>query len=113
MLPAFPYFDMQQLNLDWLLETIANMQTAFCPLVHIDTVSEDSDDGIINVLSNNTDNIPLGVSFIHSGKETDAVQFFVLFFRVNDENGFGYIMFHNSENISINQVYMEDGVWGY
>lgn len=111
MLADFPYFNSQQLNLDWILERIALMEKSFVPYVRLDAISADNDNAVIAAFNTNVDNMPLGFSILHFGvPNEDEVQVFSFCFRTDTDNGWCFV-FHNSDNISISGLSMSNGVW--
>lgn len=105
----FPYFNSQQLNLDWLLSTVAEIKNTMIPQINIDILVDDSDDGLINTLNRNNNKIPLGASVIHVGRYVDEAQLFIFFGRANENIGYGYVMFNFSNNISIGNIGLYNG----
>lgn len=107
----FPYFNMQQINLDWLLQTVQELKETRVPLVKLPAVSDDSDDGLFALLSKYVDSIPQGVSFIQSREDNEYCQIYIMFFRFDENNGFGFVMPGVYDNITLSQVILYDGVW--
>lgn len=111
MLSDFPYFNSQQLNLDWILERIASMEKSFVPYVRLDAIGADNDNAVVAAFNANVDNMPLGFSILYFGvPNEDEVQVFSFCFRTDTDSGWCFI-FHNSDNISISQLNMENGIW--
>jgi hypothetical protein len=109
--PRFPYFTEQQLNLDWLLEKVSLLERSAIGQVDIETLYDDADDAVLAALNRYKDKIPFGASVIHLGRYTDQTQVFILFCRADDQRGHGSILYSTSDNISIWEIELADGVF--
>ena len=104
----FPYFNMQQLNLDWLLDHIANMPE----IVHVPALAGDDLDDVMDMIDLKALEIPKGFCFMQAGLIDDPLdrQCLCLIFKADNDNIIGFVMGH-SANIALNGMKKEAGVW--
>lgn len=104
----FPYFNMQQLNLDWLLEHISNMPM----IVHVPALAGDDVSDVMDMIDLKALEIPKGFSFMQAGLLDDPIdrQCLCLIFKADNDNIIGFVMGH-SANINLNGIKKEAGVW--
>lgn len=104
----FPYFNMQQLNLDWLMDHIANMPE----IVHVAALAGDDLSDMQDMIDLKALEIPKGISFVQFGLLDDPVarQGAALLFKVDNDNIIG-LSFGISGNILVNQLYKVGGAW--
>lgn len=104
----FPYFNMQQLNLDWLLEHISNMPM----IVHVPALAGDDLPDVMDMIDLKALEIPKGFSFMQAGLLDDPIdrQCLCLIFKADNDNIISFVMGH-SANIGLNGLKKEAGVW--
>ena len=104
----FPYFNMQQLNLDWLLEHISNMPM----IVHVPALAGDDLPDVADMIDLKALEIPKGFSFMQAGQLDDPLdrQCLCLIFKADNDNIIGFVMGY-SANIGLNGLRKEAGVW--
>ena len=104
----FPYFNMQQLNLDWLLDHIANMPE----IVHVPALAGDDLSDVADMIDLKALEIPKGISFMQAGLLDDPIerQCMCLIFK-NDNDNIILMVFSQSANIGINGMQKQAGVW--
>ena len=104
----FPYFNMQQLNLDWLMERIANMPT----IVHVPALAGDDLSDVADMIDLKALEIPKGISFMQAGQLDDPFerQCMCLIFK-NDNDNIAVMVFSQSTNIGIYGIMKQAGVW--
>lgn len=104
----FPYFNMQQLNLDWLLDHIANMPE----IVHVPALAGDDLSDVMDMIDLKALEIPKGFCFMQAGLLDDPLdrQCLCLIFKADNDNIIGFVMGH-SANIGLNSLKKEAGVW--
>lgn len=104
----FPYFNMQQLNLDWLLDHIANMPE----IVHVPALAGDDLSDVMDMIDLKALEIPKGISFMQAGLLDDPLdrQCAAILFKADNDNIVGFAMGH-SANIDLNRLKKEAGVW--
>lgn len=104
----FPYFNMQQLNLDWLMEYIGNMPQ----IVHVPALAGDDMSDVADMIDLKALEIPKGISFMQAGQLDDPLerQCMCLIFK-NDNDNIILMVFSQSVNIGINGMQKQAGVW--
>ena len=104
----FPYMTTQQLNLDWLLDRVANMPE----IVHVPALAGDDIGDVMDMIDLKALDIPKGFSFMQAGQPDDALdrQCLCLIFKADKDNIIGFVMGH-SANINLNGLKKEAGVW--
>ena len=104
----FPYFNMQQLNLDWLLDHIANMPE----IVHVPALAGDDLTDVADMIDLKALEIPKGISFMQAGQLDDPMerQCMCLIFK-NDNDNIIVLAFSQSSNIGIYGISKTAGVW--
>lgn len=104
----FPYFNMQQLNLDWLMEHIGNMPE----IVHVPALAGDDLSDVADMIDLKALEIPKGFSIMQAGLLDDPLdrQCAALLFKADNDNIIGFVMGF-SANILLNGVHKEAGVW--
>ena len=104
----FPFMSMQQLNLDWLLEHIANMPV----IVHVPALAGDDYDDVLDMIDLKALEIPKGFSIMVAGIPDDPVdrQCACLLLKADDDNIMGFMMGF-SGNIQLNGMQKSGGVW--
>ena len=104
----FPYFNMQQLNLDWLMEHISNMQQ----IVHVPALAGDDLSDVADMIDLKALEIPKGISFMQAGQLDDPFdrQCMCLIFK-NDNDNIITMVFSQSANIGIYGITKTAGVW--
>ena len=104
----FPYMTMQQLNLDWLMEHIANMPE----IVYVAALAGDDLSDVMDMIDLKALEIPKGFSFMQAGQLDDPLdrQCLCLIFKADNDNIIGFVMGH-SANIGLNGLKKEAGVW--
>lgn len=104
----FPYFNMQQLNLDWLMEHIGNMPQ----IVHVPALAGDDLSDVADMIDLKALEIPKGISFMQAGQLDDPFerQCMCLIFK-NDNDNIAVMVFSQSANIGIYGMMKQSGVW--
>lgn len=104
----FPYFNMQQLNLDWLLDHIANMPE----IVHVPALAGDDLSDVADMIDLKALEIPKGISFMQAGQLDDPIerQCAALIYK-NDNDNIVCLAFGQSANIGIYGMMKQAGVW--
>lgn len=104
----FPYFNMQQLNLDWLMEHIANMPK----IVHVPALAGDDLSDVCDMIDYHALDIPKGICFMQAGQLDDPLdrQCAAILFKADNDNIIGFAMGF-SANILLNMLHKEAGVW--
>ena len=104
----FPYFNMQQLNLDWLMDHIANMPE----IVHVAALAGDDLSDVMDMIDLKALEIPKGICFVECGLPDDPMdrRCMVLLFKIDNDNMVG-IAFGMSSDINITGIRKEAGVW--
>lgn len=104
----FPYFNMQQLNLDWLMDHIANMPE----IIHVAALAGDDLSDVMDMIDLKALEIPKGISLMQTGQLDDPIsrQCAALLFKVDNDNIIGMVM-GLSADININMIKKEAGVW--
>ena len=104
----FPYFNMQQLNLDWLMDHIARMPE----IVHVAALAGDDLSDVMDMIDLKALEIPKGFSFLQCGQLDDPLdrQCICLILKADNDNLIGMV-FGYSANIGWNGLRKEAGVW--
>lgn len=104
----FPYFNMQQLNLDWLLDHISNMPE----IVHVPALAGDDLSDVMDMIDLKALEIPKGFCFMQAGLLDDPLdrQCICLILKADNDNIIGMV-FGYSSNIGWNGLRKEAGVW--
>ena len=104
----FPYFKMQQLNLDWLMEYVKNMPV----LVHLPALAGSTDDDLIDMVDNQIEYIPDGVCFIEFGTDGDDQmrRGACMVYKQDDDNLLMFSLFF-APAIGVNMYGKVNGVW--
>lgn len=86
----FPYFNMQQLNLDWLLDKVAT----FPEIIPAPALAAESNQSVYDVIDSKYDHIPVGISFLLCGTPDDAnaKRCGILIFKLDSDNMYGLIL---------------------
>lgn len=103
----FPYFNMQQLNLDWLMDHIANMPE----IVHVAALAGDNLSDLQDMIDLKALEIPKGISFLQCGQLDDPInrQAAALIFKIDNDNIVGLAL--GISNISVTPITKDAGVW--
>lgn len=104
----FPYFNMQQLNLDWLLEYVAR-----CPeMIAAPALSEDNNQSVYDAIDSMDDNTPDGLSFIVCGDAEDTAvrRCCIMVWKMDDNNLYGIIL-STSANLRGRKCAKINGNW--
>lgn len=104
----YPFFNMQQLNLDWLMDHIANMPE----IIHLPAPAGDDLSDLQDMIDMKALEIPKAICFVECGVHDDPMErrCACLLFKIDNDNMIG-IAFGMSGNIGINPIYKESGVW--
>lgn len=103
----FPYFNTQQLNLDWLMDHIKNMPE----IVHVAALAGESLSDLQDMIDLKALEIPKGISFLQCGHLDDPVtrQCAALIFKVDNDNLAGISL--GVSGIGIQPFMKEAGDW--
>lgn len=104
----FPYFNMQQLNLDWMLEKMAEMPV----IVSVPVLAGDDLSDVVNMIDYKAQDIPRGICFMLAGTQDDPNdrRCACLLFKMDDDNIVGLAM-SVSGNIGVWAITKVGGVW--
>lgn len=104
----FPYMTTQQLNLDWLMDHIANMPE----IVHVPALAGDDLPDVQDMIDLKALEIPKGISFMQAGQLDDPYdrQCMCLIFK-NDNDNIISLVLSQSANIGVYFVVKQAGVW--
>lgn len=104
----FPYFNMQQLNLDWILDRVRNMPM----IVQLPLLAGDDYSDVLDMIDYKAQDIPRGVNFAIMGTPEDPIvqQCCCLIYKIDDDNLIGF-MLGLSSNIGVNVFQKVAGVW--
>lgn len=104
----FPFFNMQQLNLDWLMDHIANMPE----IVHLPALAGDDLQDVADMVDAKALEIPKGICFLEFGLKDDPLdrQACALVFKVDNDNLRVFVM-GMSANIDFFGMHKDAGVW--
>ena len=105
---SFPYFNTQQLNLDWVMEHISNN------VVKVPAIAF-TGSGVLaveTVIDNSGDSIPNGFIVVMLGADGDSAErcACVLLYKIDNDNMCGIAMSMASE-IGITNIIKRGGVW--
>lgn len=106
----FPYFNMQQLNLDWIMDKVAT----FPEIVTAPALTQEDMDGVELVIDSKDEYIPVGISFLLIGTPQDdnTKRAACLIFKMDLENKIVMTMtFANS--IGFGFSIKHEGVWSH
>lgn len=86
----FPYFNMQQLNLDWLLTRVAHSPE----ILDAPMLSADSNQGIYDAIDGAAYETPAGLSFLVCGGAEDTAErrCCIMVWKIDDDNLYGIIL---------------------
>ena len=103
----FPYFNMQQLNLDWLLTRVAHSPE----IVDAPMLSADNNQGVYEAIDRAANNTPDGLSFIVCGDDEDPAErrCCIVLWKI-DENLYGIIL-STSANLRNKKCAKINGNW--
>jgi len=104
----FPYFNMQQLNLDWLMERIAKSPE----IIKLPALAGDDMSDVADMIDYKALEIPKGICFIECGLPDDPLErrCGCLIYK-NDNDNIIVMAMGQSANIGINMLKKEAGVW--
>lgn len=104
----FPYFNMQQLNLDWLMERIAKSPE----IIKLPALAGDDLSDVQNMIDYKALDIPKGICFIDCGLADDPLErrCACLIYKVDNDNLIALTM-GMSVNIGVNVIVKSNGVW--
>ena len=104
----FPYFNMQQLNLDWLMERIAKSPE----IIKLPALAGDDMPDVANMIDYKALEIPKGICFIECGLQDDPVErrCACLIYKIDNDNIVAMAM-SLSGNIGINMLIKFEGAW--
>ena len=104
----FPYFNMQQLNLDWLMERIAKSPE----IIKLPALAGDDIPDIANMIDNKALEIPKGICFIECGLSDDPMdrRCACLIYKLDNDNMIVFAM-GMSGNIAVNTLFKTGGAW--
>lgn len=104
----FPYFNMQQLNLDWLLTRVAH-----CPeIVDAQQLSADTNQGIYDAIDSVDAKTPNGLSIIVCGDigDDDARRCCIIVWKMDFNNLYGIVL-STSANLRGRTCAKINGTW--
>ena len=86
----FPYFNMQQLNLDWLLDKVAT----FPEIIAAPALTAETNTAVYNAIDGKQEHIPVGISFLNCGTPDDETvkRCAILIFKIDTDNLYGIIL---------------------
>ena len=104
----FPYFNMQQLNLDWLMERIAKSPE----IIKLPALAGDDLSDVQTMIDLKALDIPKGICFIECGLPDDPVdrRCACLIYKLDNDNLIGFAM-GLSVNIGVNVIAKANGEW--
>lgn len=104
----YPYFNMQSLNLDWLMDRIANMPE----IVQVPALAGTNLSDVEDMLDMKALEIPKTLSFVKCGVHDDPMerQCLVILFKIDNDNMAG-LCFGFTPDISFQAIYKEGGSW--
>lgn len=104
----FPYFNMQQLNLDWLMDHIARMPE----IIKLPALAGDQLQDVADMIDAKALDVPKGICFVECGLPDDPIdrRCMVLLFKIDNDNMIG-LAFGMSPDINISGIHKEAGVW--
>lgn len=104
----YPYFNMQQLNLDWLLTRVAH-----CPeIVDAPMLSTDTNQGIYDAIDSAAAITPEGLSIIVCGDigDDDTKRCSIILWKMDFNNLYGIVL-STSANLRGRQCAKINGTW--
>lgn len=106
----FPYFNMQQLNLDWIMDKVAT----FPEIVTAPALTQEDIDGVALAIDSKDEHIPVGISFLLIGTPQDAntKRAACLIFKMDLENKIVLTMTF-ADSISFGFSIQYEGVWSH
>ena len=104
----FPFMNMQQLNLDWLLEHVSHMPE----IVQLPALAGDDLSDLMDMIDMKELDIPKNICFIRCGLPDDPIdrRCSALLFKADNDNIVG-IALGFSANIGVWVIKKEAGVW--
>ena len=104
----FPFMNMQQLNLDWLLEHVSHMPE----IVQLPALAGDDLSDVQDMIDAKSLDIPKTICFIRCGLPDDNMerQCAALIFKIDNDNIMGLVM-GLSANINVVSIIKKAGVW--
>ena len=104
----FPYFNMQQLNLDWLMERVSHTPE----IIQLPALAGDDLSDVHDMIDLKALDIPKAICFINCGLHDDPQdrRCAVLLFKIDNDNMIGMVM-GLSANIGINVIMKVAGAW--
>lgn len=106
----FPYFNMQQLNLDWIMDKVAT----FPEIVTAPALTQEDIDGVALAIDSKDENIPVGISFLLIGTPQDdnTKRAACLIFKMDLENKIVMTM-TLANGIGFGYSVQYEGVWSH
>ena len=105
----FPYFSMQQLNLDWIMDYLRDIGSICVPIVKFEMPPENTTIALLEYLGQHKDDVPIGISLLTFGNEADEHSLACLFFRMKNDTGIGpFIGFYPFKG---QQLMLQNGAW--
>ena len=104
----FPYFNMQQLNLDWLMERIAKSPE----IIKLPALAGDDLPDVQNMIDYKALDIPKGICFIECGLPDDPEdrRCACLIYKLDNDN-LVVLTMGMSANIAVNVMFKQAGAW--
>lgn len=106
----FPYFNMQQLNLDWIMDKVAT----FPEIITAPALTQEDIDGVVLVIDSKDEHIPVGISFLLIGtpQDTNTKRAACLIFKMDLENKIVMTM-TLANGIGFGYSVQYEGVWSH
>lgn len=103
----FPFMNMQQLNLDWLLEHVSHMPE----IVQLPALAGDDLSDLQDMIDAKSLDIPKTICFIRCGLRDDDIarQAAALLFKIDNDNIVGIALGIN--NITVTPIMKDAGAW--
>ena len=104
----FPYFNMQQLNLDWILDKVQS----FPSIIQVPQLAGDDLSDVADMIDYHDQDIPRGISFMLAGTSDDPNdrRCAAWIFKMDKDNICVFVM-SLSGNIGCWYLHKELGVW--
>lgn len=104
----FPYFNMQQLNLDWLMERISKSPE----IIKLPALAGDDLSDVSTMIDYKALEIPKGICFIECGLPDDPEdrRCACLIYKIDNDNIIVFAMGF-SANIAANVMFKQAGAW--
>lgn len=104
----FPYFNMQQLNLDWLMERVSHTPE----IIQLPALAGDDLTDVQDMIDLKALDIPKAICFVNCGLHDDPQdrRCAVLLFKIDNDNMIGLAM-GMSANIGVNVIMKVAGAW--